>query len=238
MAAARDSATSDLPERVPPRTRVIAPEASLRCRDQGTRQCRRRAVRHRYAWRLSKLIRGAWQTRRAMPLDVPTVSYAVPDGGKARRYAIDDLPAGPLRERLAPIVEVRALLPLAQVRVDARSLRVLNPDDKTVVRLTLATTAALDTGGEPVPLTPRVDVTGVLGYPGPHTRVVTVLGREAGLVDSTASLADEAIAALGGDPEGLRTKVRVQLRPRDRTDVAAVAVLTDLAGVVEANLPG
>jgi CHAD domain-containing protein len=160
------------------------------------------------------------------------------DVGKARRYTIDDLPAGPLRERLAPIVEVRALLPLAQVQVDARSLRVLNADDKTVVRLTLATTAALDTGGEPVPLTPRVDVTGVLGYPGPHTRVVTVLGREAGLVDSPASLADEAIAALGGDPEGLRTKVRVQLRPRDRTDVAAVVVLTDLAGMVEANLPG
>src|ERR671910_497746 len=160
------------------------------------------------------------------------------DVGKARRYAIDDLPAGPLRERLAPIVELRALLPLAQVRVDARSLRVLNPDDKTVVRLTVATRAALDTGGEPVPLTPRIDVTGVLGYPGPHARVVTVLGREAGLLDAPASLADEAIAALGGDPEGLRTKVRVELRAQDRTDVAAVAVLTDLAGMVEANLPG
>src|SRR5918995_1328618 len=160
------------------------------------------------------------------------------DVGRARRYTVDDLPAGPLRERLAPIVEMRALLPLAQVRVDARSLRVLNADDKTVVRLTLATRAALDTGAEPVPLTPRVDVTGVLGYDGPHARVVAVLGREAGLVDAPASLADEAIAAVGGDPEGLRTKVRVELRPRNRTDVAAVAVLDDLAGMVEANLPG
>ncbi len=160
------------------------------------------------------------------------------DVGKARRYAIDDLPAGPLRDHLAPIVEMRALLPLAQVRVDAQALRVLNGDDKTVVRLTLATRAALDIGGEPVPLTPRVDVTGVLGYPRPHARVVAVLAREAGLVDSPASLADEAIAALGGDPEGMRTKVRVELRPDDRTDGAAVAVLTDLAGIAEANLPG
>jgi CHAD domain-containing protein len=51
-------------------------------------------------------------------------------------------------------------------------------------------------------------------------------------------MADEAIAASGGDPEGIRTKVQVDLRPDQRTDKAALAVLRDLAGMVEANLPG
>ena len=78
----------------------------------------------------------------------------------------------------------------------------------------------------------------MLGYSKPLARVVAVLSTEAGLVDAPASPADEAIAASGGDPEGIRTKVRVDLRPDQRTDKAAVAVLRDLAGMVEANPPG
>jgi CHAD domain-containing protein len=46
-----------------------------------------------------------------------------------------ELPEGPLREALEPIVEVRALLPVATVRGRRRALRVLNEDAKTVVRL-------------------------------------------------------------------------------------------------------
>jgi CHAD domain-containing protein len=158
--------------------------------------------------------------------------------GRHKRWLVGDLPAGPFRDRLAPIIEMRALLPLARVRVDAQPLRVRNADTKTVVRLRLTTHAALDTGGDPAPLTPRVEVTGVLGYPRPLARVVAALSTEAGLADAPASMADEAIAASGGDPEGIRSKVRVDLRRDQRTDKAAVAVLRDLAGMVEANLPG
>jgi len=160
------------------------------------------------------------------------------EAGRRRHWLVEQLPTGPLRDRLAPIVEVRALLPLARVQVEAQSLQVRNDDLKTVVRLRLATHAALDTGGDPAPLSPRVEVTGVLGYPKPLARVVAVLSTEAGLVDSPATMADEAIAASGGDPEGIRTKVRVALRPDQRTDKAALAVLRDLAGMVEANHPG
>jgi CHAD domain-containing protein len=255
----------------------------------------------------------AWQTRQAVPLDVPTVSYALPEGldpagllgyldkrfpviaepGASRsytvldtadrrlraagvdldletdrggprlvlrdpgrrapliaevrrprrnRYLLRDVPAGPLRERLAPIVEMRALLPLANVQVGAQLVRVLNADDKTVARVSLATPVALVGSGDAgaVPLTPRVDVIGVLGYPTPLGRVTAAVrrGPKGGLVDAAASVADEAIAATGGDPEGIRTKVLVDLRPEQRTDRAAVAVLCDLAGMVEANLPG
>lgn len=160
------------------------------------------------------------------------------DAGRRTRWLVEDLPAGPLRDHLTPLVEMRALLPLARVQVDVQPLQVRNADLKTVVRLRLATQAALDTEGDAVPLTPRLEVTGVLGYTRPLARVVSVLTTEAGLVEAPGSLADEAIAASGGDPEGIRTKVRVELRPDQRTDKAAVAVLRDLAGMVEANLPG
>jgi CHAD domain-containing protein len=159
-----------------------------------------------------------------------------------KRYLVGDLPPGPLRERVSPIVEMRALLPLANVRVEAQQVRVLNADDKTVARLTVATPAALPDGplAASVPLTPRVEVAGVLGYPKPLARVSAALrrGPKGGLVDAAAALSDEAIAAAGGDAKGIRTKVRVDLRAQQRTDQAALAVLDDLAGMVEANLPG
>jgi CHAD domain-containing protein len=161
---------------------------------------------------------------------------------RRNRYLLRDVPAGPVRERLAPIVEMRALLPLADLEVGGQLVRVLNADDKTVARVLLATPVALIGGGDggAVPLTPRVDVSGVLGYPKPLGQITAAVrrGPKGGLIDSPVSLADEAIAAAGGDPEGIRTKVRVHLRPDQRTDQAAVAVLGDLAGMVEANLPG
>ena len=158
--------------------------------------------------------------------------------GRHRRWLARDLPAGPVRDRLVPVIEMRALLPLARVQADVQTLRVRNRDAKTVVRLRLTTHAALDVGPEPVPLTPRLEVQGVLGYPRPVARLVTVLTTEAGMVEAPASTADEAVAATGADPGGIRTKVRVALAPDDRTDKAARRVLRDLAGMVEANLPG
>lgn len=170
--------------------------------------------------------------------DGPGAPSVTGRAGRHRRWMVRDLPAGPLRERLAPVIEVRALLPLARVQVEVQALNVRNRDGKTVVRLRLSTPAALDAGPDPVPLTPRLDVRGVLGYPRPLERLVSVLTDDAGLVEATRGLADEAVAAAGGDPEGIRSKVRVAMAPGDRTDMAALAVLRDLAGMVESNVPG
>jgi CHAD domain-containing protein len=157
--------------------------------------------------------------------------------GKAKRWMARDLPAS-LRDHLGPVIEMRALLPLARVRADVRTVNVRNADLKTVVRLRVATHAALDANGTAAPLTSRVEVSGVLGYPRPLARVVDALTGEAGLVTAPGSMADEAIAASGGDPRGIRSKVDVSLEPGMRTDKAALAVLRELAGFVEDNLPG
>jgi CHAD domain-containing protein len=186
----------------------------------------------------------------------PPLSADVP---RARRYLAIDLPPGPLRDRLAALIEMRALLPLVRLAVETQPLRVRNRDEKTVVRLAVASTTAVElpapaTGSAPiallgpdiitgpvsgpVPLAARVEVAGVLGYTRPLARVETLLGDELGLTEVTSGPADEAVTALGGDPSGIRTKVRVGLRPDQRTDTAAVAVLDDLAGMVDTNLPG
>jgi CHAD domain-containing protein len=181
------------------------------------------------------------------------------DVARSRRYLATDLPPGPLRDRLAGLIEMRALLPLVRLAVETQPVRVRNRDEKTVVRLAIMSTTAVElpapaTGSAPiallgpdiitgpvagpVPLATRVEVAGVLGYTRPRERVETLLGDELGLGEVTAGPADEAVTALGGDPSGIRTKVRVGLRPDQRTDDAALAVLDDLAGMVDTNLPG
>jgi CHAD domain-containing protein len=193
------------------------------------------------------------------------------DVSRARRYLVEDLPGSPLRDRLAGALEMRALLPLVRLAVETRAVQVRNKDEKTVVRLAIVTTTAVElpapaTGstpialltnpppgdgragepddgepgrpGGPVALVIRVELAGVLGYPKPLARVEALLAGELGLSETTEGPADEAVAALGGDPAGVRSKVRVALRPDQRTDAAAVEVLADLAGMVEVNVPG
>jgi CHAD domain-containing protein len=157
---------------------------------------------------------------------------------RSKQYLLGDLPAGPLRDRLAPVVEMRALLPVAGLRSRVRHLTVLNADEKTVVRVELEVAEATERGRPPRPLVPRLHLNGVLGYEKPLARVERVVGRELGLEPATAPLIDEAVVALGGDPRGITGKVKPDLVPATRADAAAIALLGALADVTEANLPG
>ena len=46
-----------------------------------------------------------------------------------------DLPAGAMRARIAPLIEARRLLPLAQLETTGQILRVLDDQEKTVARV-------------------------------------------------------------------------------------------------------
>ena len=61
----------------------------------------------------------------------------------ARRHLTHELPEGAVRERLEPVLEERALLPMARVRSSVRSLAVLNGDEKSVVRLSIEAPVAI-----------------------------------------------------------------------------------------------
>jgi CHAD domain-containing protein len=155
----------------------------------------------------------------------------------ARRHLAHELPEGGVRERLEPVLEERALLPMARVRSSVRSLAVLNGDEKSVVRLSIeAPVAVLATGR--VPLATRLSVRPVLGYDGAYERTLATLRDELGLQAAKRSLYDDAVRAAGGKPRGIATKVRVPLDPGTHTDAAAALVLRRLAKVAEANVAG
>ncbi len=149
---------------------------------------------------------------------------AEPTARAPQRLFAADL--GALRERLEPEIEMRALTALAKVEVKRTRLAVLNGDDKTVARLVAEESAA---GA-------RLTVSGVRGYDADLARVNSALGEL--YAPTTVTLADAAIAAAGGTPGGVSSKLDVALEPGQRADAAATVVLRRLIDVYRANLPG
>jgi CHAD domain-containing protein len=156
----------------------------------------------------------------------------------AARHLAGELPAGPVRDRLAAVLGVRALLPLVRVRSRTRSLAVLNRDAKTVVRLEVEQSQLIRDGRKPSALAPRLRVQPVLGYDKAFERVARELTEQLGLSPAPASLFEEAVALAGGRPAGASSKVDVELARGTPAHEAAGVVLSRLADIAEENLPG
>jgi CHAD domain-containing protein len=181
-------------------------------------------------------LRAEWPARRTAALQLVLHEPGRPlrraEVARAAAVAAAALPPGPLKEKLAPVLEERALLPVGRVSSHVLPIAVLNADAKTVVRLAVERITAPD--GLPA----RVRVEAVRGYEKEFERAVVRLRDELGLAPATTPLFDVAVRAAGGRPEGVSSKVAVQLEPEMRTDVAAGLVLARLADIAEDNVSG
>jgi CHAD domain-containing protein len=160
------------------------------------------------------------------------VARAATDKPRARLFA-RDLPAGRLRDALRQLIEVRALLPLAEIHLRERPLDVLDDERKTVVRIRLEQPAV---GRRK--LEARAQVRSVRGYEQAERRVSETLETDLGFPRAVQLLVDQALMTSGAKPGGTPAKVRVPLDPGERADRAAAAVMLALLTVIEANLAG
>ena len=174
----------------------------------------------------------------ALTLHEPGAAVRRAEVASAPRYLVEELPEGPLRDRLAGVLEERALLPAVRVRSEVRSLAVLDGEAKTVVRLSLEAGEAVLGGRRRVALAPRLTVQPVLGYDADHARALRVLREQLGFTPAEQPLFDEAVIAAGGLPQGVSTKPKVTLARGTRTDAAAAEVLARLLAIAEVNVPG
>lgn len=154
------------------------------------------------------------------------------------RLLARDLPAGPLRDALAAVVEVRALLPVVDVRGRIRPLALLDDEQKTVVRAIVEELSVMRARRRPQSLEPRLRLVAVRGYDKALERVQHALEQRVGLRPAARPLLDAAIIASGATPGGISSKVEIELMAQERGDVAASVVLRRLLEVIEANLPG
>lgn len=149
-----------------------------------------------------------------------------------------DLPPGALRNRLGPVIDVRAATALVRLRVRRRVVRVLDSERKTVARVAIEEPSIIAGERARKRLAPRLTAVGVRGYDKALGRVRGLVEDRLGLVEAAQTLADEAVARAGGTPGGVSFPLDVALEPQQRADQAAVAILTQLIAAIEANLPG
>lgn len=148
----------------------------------------------------------------------------------------EDLPAGPLRDRLAPLCGIRVLLRSAQIETTREALAVLDDEDKTVARLVNEQATLRNGARAGEQLRARLHLFGVRGYDDEVRRVRAVLEKELGITPASETLADEIRARTGSAPAGLSADV--ELTPDLPADRAAVALCTRLLHAIDANLPG
>ncbi len=149
-----------------------------------------------------------------------------------------DLGDGTLRQAVLPIIDVRALLPLAQLQIAERALAMLDREGKTVVRASLSQTVVMDRAGMLPALPARLALSPVRGYDDELAGVRHVLEHELGFRPADQSLVAEAVKATGGKPAGVSSQIDAALRFDQRADSAVVAVLRRLLEVIESNLEG
>jgi CHAD domain-containing protein len=147
------------------------------------------------------------------------------------------LPPGPLRDRLAGILEERVLILLVRIDTRVRGFGVLDAEGKTVVRLGLQEPMLVSASGWRRPLPQRLSLVAVRGYERELGRITPAI-RKLGFGAAERPLVDEAVIASGGTPGGISSKIEVKLTANQRADAAAAAVLRRLVEVVEANLEG
>ena len=156
--------------------------------------------------------------------------------GLARWPALPEaLPPGPLRERVAAVAGLRALLPTVSVISQVREVRLRNEDDKTVVRISIDGMSLLVPGYAPIPA--RLAVTEVRGYLAQARRAGRILAG-AGLALSRQTALGAALSAAGRSPLDYTGKVDVALRPDMPGADAVRAILLQQLDNLEANVDG
>ncbi len=151
-----------------------------------------------------------------------------------------DLRPGGFRDALLKVIEVRRLLPLAQVRVSGNTLRILNRDAKTVGQVSLQRLSVRKPGRRQrfQALPGRLEVTPLKGYRKAYRNIVSFLEEEQKLQRIESGVLDTALETIGREPGDYSTKLRVQLQPQMETADAVRVVLSHLFQTLLANREG
>ena len=160
------------------------------------------------------------------------------EAGLTHWAAPDTPPRRTLSEPAREAIGVRALLPVAHVRVRSSTAPLLDSLQKTVAKVSIERPTLPQASRAQRRLRPRIVLEPVRGYDSEVEHARRLLRAKLECSDAEQSLREEAAIGLGTDPAGASSSVDVALTPTQRADEAAAAVLTRLQEVIEQNLPG
>jgi CHAD domain-containing protein len=191
-------------------------------------------------WRLHKAgmtLRDTRRGRRGTLVLSDGAPHAITAPAPSSRWpaTIDALPSSPVRDHVAPAIGVRALLPLAEVDVRSLTLRLVDGERKTRVRVHVDQQKL--TGQRHVPLPLRVRVSPLRGYESDARRCERLLLDAIGRSDEGLDAAAAAFTGAGHTP-GQRAVADVQLDPDAPAHQSVAAVLRHWIDVVDNARPG
>lgn len=151
-----------------------------------------------------------------------------------------DLPDGRIHDRVAPVVDVRRLLPLAEIETCTSGLRILDDQEKTVVRVHLvrARAAIPDADDGPQTLDLKLQVVPVRGYPAALGRVRHFLEHDLGLTRTARGAFHETLEVIGYEPGSSSSKPDLRLDPAMNAGEAIVFICRALLDAMQANEDG
>jgi CHAD domain-containing protein len=151
-----------------------------------------------------------------------------------------DLPCGPLRSSLQPIIDVRRLLPQVEVELHGRTLDVLDNDRKTVARIRIEEGRARTPGraGAWQCIPALVTLSGLRGYDAAYERLLRIVESRPELNRASSNLQAIALHAVGASAPRDVSRFEVALEPSVRAAVGARQIHQALLDIMVANEPG
>lgn len=234
-----------LPEGMKPEQLSSLVAKPLQLRDAGSKTLTRTFL-DSYDWRVERAgmvaelesVNGV-DSLRLWSLDGRRCEAAAEVSGPVR-FA-QDLPRGYQRARLEPVLEMRALLPLASLQVQTHTWEVIDKDDNAVLRLILEDAWPSVSGGSQAANEAHLRLLRMLpikGYRRIARAVRAHLVLSMDLEPYPGSALTWALEAIGRVAQDYTGKFALQLAPDMRADMAAKAILRELLASVRANEAG
>ena len=137
--------------------------------------------------------------------------------------------SGAICNTLAPLLEMRALLPVCTLDYETYHLNIINNDEKTVLRLTIEDHDLFNN---------RVTLQAIRGYDKAAEHIIEILTTKLGLTPTNKPLLLTALKLQGRKPNDYSSKLNINLDPDMRADVAAKYIYSHLLKAIKDNEQG
>ena len=149
-----------------------------------------------------------------------------------------DLPKGPFRDLLTPVLEMRELTPKVKVRSRIHVMHLLNKDEKFVSQIILQeNNLQRQRGARSQELDNRTTIVPVRGYAKPSIEVARFLEQH-GLTPMQDDLMITALNLIDASPGDYSTKLQLTLDPEMRADRTMKIILRRLLDIMLTNEDG
>lgn len=171
------------------------------------------------------------QTSSASSLTLKSIKSGLVVGSELNKVPLfsKEFESGLIRDTLAPLLEMRALLPICTLDCYIYHLNVTNKDEKIILRLVIEEYNQFNN---------RVLLQPVKGYDKAAKHIVKIFTATLGLTATDNPILLTALQSQGRKPKDYSSKLNINLDPDMRADIAGKYIYSHLLKAIKANQQG